>query len=96
MKNLCDATHWNCSLYFMSLLSLPLSLYRLYFIDVSISLTNKVKAKALPPVVVPESSGPSEPSLPADYVKTEVTVESKKIGIIIGPKGVTLHGIQGE
>ena len=56
----------------------------------------KVKAKTPPPAAAVEASGPTEPSQPADYVKTEVTVESKKIGIIIGPKGVTLHGIQGE
>lgn len=55
-----------------------------------------MKAKTPPPAAAVEASGPTEPSQPADYVKTEVTVESKKIGIIIGPKGVTLHGIQGE
>lgn len=32
---------------------------------------------------------------PVDAVRSDITVESKKIGIIIGPKGATLHGIQG-
>jgi predicted RNA-binding protein Jag len=35
-------------------------------------------------------------SAPVDLVKTEISVEGKKIGAIIGPKGVTLHGIQGK
>ena len=55
-----------------------------------------MKAKAVVAVAaVAEPSGPSEPSQPADFVKTEISVESKKIGVIIGHKGVTLHGIQG-
>lgn len=58
----------------------------------------KVKAKALPPVVVApvttESDVPSEPAVPVDFVKAEIPVDAKKIGVIIGPKGVTLHGIQ--
>ena len=29
-------------------------------------------------------------------MKSEISVESKKIGMVIGPKGVTLHGIQGK
>lgn len=58
----------------------------------------KVKAKALPPVaVIPvatDSAVPSEPAVPVDFVKAEISVDAKKIGVIIGPKGVTLHGIQ--
>ena len=30
----------------------------------------------------------------ADFIKSDISIDSKKIGIIIGPKGVTLHGIQ--
>ena len=48
--------------------------------------------------MVTESKGDgvvdTTPALPADYVSTPVTVEAKKIGVIIGPKGETLHAIQ--
>ena len=60
----------------------------------------KVKAKAVVAAVAavapPTSEGvtPTEPVVPADFAKTEIPVDSKKIGSIIGPKGVTLHGIQ--
>ena len=59
----------------------------------------KVKAKAMVTVVevtaaATDSDAPIEPIIPADFVKSEMSVDSKKIGIIIGPKGVTLHGIQ--
>lgn len=58
----------------------------------------KLKAKALPTVVLAdpasEAAVSSEPLIPVDYVKTEITVDAKKVRIIIGTKGVTLHGIQ--
>ena len=58
-----------------------------------------MKAKILPPAavaVVESTDAPTEPSQPVDFMKSEISVESKKIGMVIGPKGVTLHGIQGE
>lgn len=60
----------------------------------------KVKAKVVTQVVVAktvaETSSATEPSAPIDFAKAEISVEGKKIGSIIGPKGVTLHGIQGK
>ena len=56
----------------------------------------KVKAKA-PIVSATSASDPSssdEPAVAVDVSRNEITVDSKKIGSIIGPKGVTLHGIQ--
>ena len=39
-------------------------------------------------------TGDATPAVPADFVSTPVTVEAKKLGVLIGPKGVTLHAIQ--
>jgi KH domain len=58
----------------------------------------KLKAKAVPPVVpvdpASEAAVSSEPLIPVDFVKSEITVDAKKVRAIIGTKGVTLHGIQ--
>jgi KH domain len=58
----------------------------------------KLKAKAVPPVVpadpASEAAVSSEPLIPVDFVKSEITVDAKKVRVIIGTKGVTLHGIQ--
>lgn len=61
----------------------------------------KVKAKVLPStssksdVAEKDETEDSEtPVVPVDSVKAEISVNQKKIGTIIGPKGVTLHAIQ--
>lgn len=58
----------------------------------------KLKAKALPPIVpvdpASEAAVSSEPLIPVDFVKSEIIVDAKKVRVIIGTKGITLHGIQ--
>lgn len=62
----------------------------------------KVKAKVLPSAPAKSDAldtddvegEDKEPAVPVDFVKAEISVNQKKIGTIIGPKGITLHGIQ--
>ena len=56
----------------------------------------KVKSKPLSvsATTTAEESVQGIPAVSADFVKNDISIDSKKIGIIIGPKGVTLHGIQ--
>jgi hypothetical protein len=61
----------------------------------------KVKAKVLPSAPTKSDAtdtddmeASEEPAVPKDFVKAEISVSQKKIGTIIGPKGITLHGIQ--
>lgn len=54
-----------------------------------------MKAKAAPLVVAAKEDSTAESAGPVDSVKNEITVESKKIGVVKGTKGATLLGIQG-
>ena len=47
------------------------------------------------PVAATKEDAAAEPTGPVDSVKTEISVDSKKIGVVKGTKGVTLLGIQG-
>ena len=53
----------------------------------------KVKVSSTSAAATSEESA-QDSAVSADFIKSDISVDSKKIGIIIGPKGVTLHNIQ--
>lgn len=56
----------------------------------------KQKAPEVPPPTADSATeeAPPAPTVVADFLTQQVSVDSKKIGGIIGPKGATLHAIQ--
>jgi KH domain len=73
------------------------------------AVVDKKKSKAIKkgaepepvPVQAPAASAPAAaaaapaaPEEPVDFVKSEVAVDGKKLGVVIGPKGATLRAIQ--
>lgn len=61
------------------------------------AVVDKKKPKVVPPAPVAAEQPASATSTPTpvlEVLKTQVTVDAKKVGLIVGPKGKTLHMIQ--
>ena len=89
-----DCMKCNSTTYYTLLKSSNLCLPYFDNLLIIVHIRVQTKAKAAP-VVVASETPTTDLGGPVDAVRSDITVESKKIGIIIGPKGATLHGIQG-